>query len=35
LPPIRLPVGFDYTRTATQLPVLTMVCGCSRTAAAN
>ena len=29
-PPIRLPVGFGQTRTAKQLPVLTMVCGYSR-----
>ncbi|HLT09364.1 MAG TPA: IS21 family transposase [Micromonosporaceae bacterium] len=29
-PPIRLPVGFGQTRTAKQLPVLTMVCGHSR-----
>jgi transposase len=33
-PPINLPVGFGQTRPATQLPVLTMVCGYSRTAAA-
>jgi transposase len=33
-PPITLPVGFGQTRPATQLPVLTMVCGYSRTAAA-
>ena len=33
-PPISLPVGFGQTRTATQLPVLTMVCGYSRWAAA-
>jgi transposase len=30
-PDIRLPVGFGQTRTATQLPVLTMVCAYSRT----
>jgi transposase len=30
-PDIRLPVGFGQTRTAAQLPVLTMVCGYSRT----
>jgi transposase len=29
-PPIELPVGFGQTRTAKQLPVLTMVCGYSR-----
>ena len=29
-PPISLPVGFGQTRTATQLPVLTMVTGYSR-----
>ena len=29
-PPIELPVGFGQTRTATQLPVLTMVTGYSR-----
>jgi transposase len=29
-PPITLPVGFGQTRTPTQLPVLTMVCGYSR-----
>jgi transposase len=29
-PPIRLPVGFGQTRTATQLPVLTMITGYSR-----
>ena len=33
-PPITLPVGFGQTRPATQLPVLTMVCGYSRWAAA-
>jgi len=33
-PPITLPVGFGQTRSATQLPVLTMVCGYSRWAAA-
>ena len=33
-PPITLPVGFGQTRTPTQLPVLTMVCGYSRSAAA-
>jgi transposase len=33
-PPISLPVGFGQTRTPTQLPVLTMVCGYSRWAAA-
>src|SRR3954467_5278226 len=33
-PPITLPVGFGQSRPATQLPVLTMVCGYSRTAAA-
>ena len=33
-PPIELPVGFGQTRTATQLPVLTMVCGYSRWASA-
>jgi hypothetical protein len=26
-PPIRLPVGFGQTRTATQLPMLTMITG--------
>lgn len=31
-PPITLPVGFGQTRPATQLPVLTMVTGYSRTA---
>ncbi|HEX5142501.1 MAG TPA: IS21 family transposase [Mycobacterium sp.] len=29
-PDVRLPVGFGQTRTATRLPVLTMVCGYSR-----
>jgi transposase len=29
-PPISLPVGFGQTRTPTQLPVLTMICGYSR-----
>jgi transposase len=29
-PPIRLPVGFGQTRTASQLPVLTMVTGYAR-----
>jgi transposase len=29
-PPIEVPVGFGQTRTAKQLPVLTMVCGYSR-----
>ncbi len=29
-PPASVPVGFGQTRTATQLPVLTMVCGYSR-----
>jgi len=29
-PDIEVPVGFGQTRTATQLPVLTMVCGYSR-----
>jgi transposase len=29
-PPIEVPVGFGQTRTARQLPVLTMVCGYSR-----
>jgi hypothetical protein len=29
-PPIEVPVGFGQTRTAKQLPVLTMVCGHSR-----
>jgi transposase len=29
-PPVTLPVGFGQTRTAKQLPVLTMVCGYSR-----
>jgi transposase len=29
-PPIALPVGFGQTRTARELPVLTMVCGYSR-----
>ena len=29
-PDIALPVGFGQTRTAKQLPVLTMVCGYSR-----
>jgi transposase len=33
-PGIALPVGFGQTRTAKQLPVLTMVCGYSRRAAA-
>ncbi len=33
-PPISLPVGYGQTRPATQLPVLTMVCGYSRWAAA-
>jgi transposase len=33
-PPITLPVGFGQTRPAVQLPVLTMVCGYSRWAAA-
>jgi transposase len=33
-PPTALPVGFGQTRSAAQLPVLTMVCGYSRTAAA-
>jgi transposase len=33
-PPISLTVGFGQTRPATQLPVLTMVCGYSRWAAA-
>lgn len=33
-PPITLAVGFGQTRQATQLPVLTMVCGYSRWAAA-
>jgi transposase len=33
-PPITLPVGCGQTRTAKQLPVLTMVCGYSRWAAA-
>jgi transposase len=33
-PPISLPVGFGQTRPPTQLPVLTMVCGYSRWAAA-
>jgi transposase len=33
-PDIELPVGFGQTRTAKQLPVLTMVCGYSRWAAA-
>jgi transposase len=33
-PDITLPAGFGQTRTARQLPVLTMVCGYSRTAAA-
>jgi transposase len=33
-PPISLPVGFGQNRPATQLPVLTMVCGYSRWAAA-
>jgi len=33
-PPISLPVGFGQMRPATQLPVLTMVCGYSRWAAA-
>jgi transposase len=34
IPPITLPVGFGQTRPAVQLPVLTMVCGYSRWAAA-
>jgi hypothetical protein len=29
-PDIRLPVGYGQVRTAMQLPVLTMVTGCSR-----
>jgi transposase len=29
-PPIRLPVGFGQTRTASQLPVLTMITGYAR-----
>ena len=33
-PPIEVPVGFGQTRTAKQLPVLTMVCGYSRWASA-
>src|SRR3954463_11022630 len=33
-PPITLPEGFGQSRPAPQLPVLTMVCGYSRTAAA-
>jgi transposase len=33
-PPLSLPVGCGQTRTAKQLPVLTMVCGYSRWAAA-
>jgi transposase len=33
-PPISLPVGYGQTRPAPRLPVLTMVCGYSRTAAA-
>ncbi|HET9255333.1 MAG TPA: IS21 family transposase, partial [Pseudonocardiaceae bacterium] len=33
-PPIELPVGFGQTRSAKQLPVLTMVCGYSRWLAA-
>jgi transposase len=33
-PPITLPVGFGQTRPSAQLPVLTMVCGYSRWAAA-
>ncbi len=33
-PPITLPVGHGQSRTAKQLPVLTMVCGYSRWAAA-
>jgi transposase len=33
-PPISLPVGFGQARPPTQLPVLTMVCGYSRWAAA-
>src|SRR5215207_7974966 len=33
-PPITLPVGCGQTRTTKQLPVLTMVCGYSRWAAA-
>jgi transposase len=32
-PPIRLPVGFGQNRTATQLPVLTMITGYARWAA--
>jgi transposase len=32
-PPIRLPVGFGQIRTATQLPVLTMITGYARWAA--
>src|SRR4051794_6489135 len=34
VPPITLPVGFGQSRPPTQLPVLTMVCGYSRWAAA-
>jgi hypothetical protein len=30
VPPIRLPVGFGQTRTASQLPVLTMITGYAR-----
>jgi transposase len=33
-PPIRLPVGFGQTRTASQLPVLTMITGYARWASA-
>jgi transposase len=33
-PPITLPVGFGQNRAPAQLPVLTMVCGYSRIAAA-
>ena len=33
-PPIELPVGFEQTRTATQLPVLTMITGYARWASA-
>jgi transposase len=34
-PDIKLPVGWGQSRTATQLPVLTMVCGYSRFATAG
>jgi len=33
-PDVEVPVGFGQVRTATQLPVLTMVCGYSQWASA-